>query len=54
MTRHYNGDLSAAIHELAKDLHRQDEIDKKTICEFDESCLSPVEIFTSNGNSYYP
>ena len=46
MTRHYNDDLSAAIHELAEDLHRHDVIDKKTMREFDESCLSPVSVLT--------
>ena len=43
MTSHYKDDLSAAIHELAEDLHRHGAIDKKTMREFDDSCLQPVE-----------
>lgn len=43
MTRHYKDDLSAAIHELAEDLHRHGALDKQTMREFDDSCLRQVE-----------
>ncbi len=43
MPKHYKDDLSAAIHELAEDLHRHGAIDKQTMREFDDSCLHPVE-----------
>ena len=43
MTRHYTDDLSAAIHELAEDLHRHGAIDKQTMREFDASCLRQAE-----------
>ena len=46
----YKSELSAAIHETATDLFELGKIDKKTLREFDESCLikphefSPEEI----------
>lgn len=46
MTIQDNDELSTAIHELAEDLHRHGAIDKKTMHEFDESCLSPVPCLT--------
>ena len=42
MNRYYKDDLSAAIHELAEDLHRHGAIDKQTMREFDDSCLQPA------------
>lgn len=46
MAMYYKNDLSAAIHELAEDLHRHGAIDKQTMSDFDESCLSPAEEFS--------
>lgn len=43
MTRHYADNLSAAIHELAEDLHRHGAIDKQTMRDFDDSCLRAAE-----------
>jgi putative transcriptional regulator len=36
----------AAIHETAEMLYDSGVIDKKTMREFDETCLAPVEIYT--------
>jgi putative transcriptional regulator len=41
-TVQYRDDVSASIHELAGALHDHGVIDKKTMREFDESCLVPV------------
>jgi putative transcriptional regulator len=47
MTRKmYKSDLSAAIHENARALYKIGAIDKKTMREFDASCLTPVKTFT--------
>ena len=42
----YRSDLMATIHEDAQALHRVGAISKKTMREFDESCLMPIEEFT--------
>ncbi|NYT80958.1 DNA-binding transcriptional regulator [Alcaligenaceae bacterium] len=42
----YKSKVSAAIHEMAADLHDADVIDKKTMREFDDSCLTPIHEFT--------
>ena len=44
--RAYRSDLMAAIHEDAQALYRVGAISKKTMREFDESSLMPVEEFT--------
>lgn len=46
MPEQYKDNLSAAIHELAEDLHRHGAIDKQTMREFDESCLCKAESLT--------
>jgi putative transcriptional regulator len=38
----YRSRLSAAIHETAAGLHRAGLLDKATMREFDESCLTPI------------
>lgn len=42
----YKSKVSAAIHEMAADLHDAGVIDKKTMREFDDSCLTPIHEFT--------
>lgn len=44
--RKYKGDAFAAIHASAKALHRVGAIDKATMRDFDESCLSVPPVFT--------
>lgn len=46
MTKTYASKASAAIHHMANDLYELAIIDKKTLREFDESCLTPIREFT--------
>ncbi len=39
-------DMMAAVHQTASDLHRAGVMDTKTLREFDEMCLTPVEKLT--------
>jgi len=43
MTKKYRSDAFAAIHETMEALYDIDVIDKRTMREFDEACLTPVE-----------
>lgn len=43
MAKRYKSDLRAALHETVEGLHRIGLVDKKTMREFDESCLTSVE-----------
>ena len=40
--KHYKSDAFAAIHESMDALHQIGAISKKTMREFDETCLAPV------------
>ena len=42
MTRQYKSRVMASIHETAEDLHAAGLLDKQTMREFDEACLTPV------------
>ena len=42
----YESDAMAAVHETAEALHEIGTIDKQTMREFDEACLTPVHVFT--------
>ena len=42
MAKKYRSDALAAIHETMEALHEVGAIDKQTMREFDESCLTPV------------
>lgn len=42
----YKSKTSAAIHEMASDLHEAGIINKKTLREFDKTCLTPTREFT--------
>lgn len=42
----YKSKVSAAIHEMATDLHESGIITKKTLREFDETCLTPIHDFS--------
>src|SRR5690348_9757936 len=42
MKRHYRSALMASIHETAEGLHAAGVMDKCTMREFDELCLTPV------------
>ena len=43
MAKRYKSELKAALHETVEGLHRIGLVDKKTMREFDESCLTSVE-----------
>ena len=42
MSKKYRSDALGAIHETASDLHDAGVMDKRTLREFDEICLTPV------------
>jgi putative transcriptional regulator len=44
----YKNDISAAIHEMASDLHDAGFLDKQTMRGFDESCLTPIHVFKAD------
>jgi len=43
MNKTYKSDILASIHETVSDLNEAGLVDKKTMREFDELCLTPVE-----------
>ncbi len=45
--RIYKNEIAAAIHETASALFEAGGIDKQTLREFDESCLTPVHEFSA-------
>src|SRR5450631_4314732 len=42
MSKTYKSEALAAVHETASDLHDAGLVDKRTMKEFDELCLTPV------------
>lgn len=42
----YRSEAAAAIHETATGLYEAGVIDKRTMREFDDSCLTPIHEFT--------
>lgn len=46
MPKKYRGDAFAAIHETMEALHDVGAIDKQTMREFDDACLTPVHILS--------
>lgn len=48
MTKMYQTKVAAAVHESMEDLYEVGAIDKKTMREFDELCLTPVREFTAD------
>lgn len=43
MARKYKSEAMAAIHEMMEGFHQSGAIDKQTMREFDEACLTSVE-----------
>ncbi len=43
MTKKYKSELRAALHETVEGLHRIGLVDKKTMRQFDDRCLTKVE-----------
>jgi putative transcriptional regulator len=46
MTKKYKSAAFAAIHETMEALHAIGAVDKKTMREFDNACLTPIQSFT--------
>jgi putative transcriptional regulator len=46
MAKKYRSEAFAAIHETMEGLHEVGAIDKQTMREFDEACLTPVQVLT--------
>ncbi len=46
MTKKYRSDAFAAIHETMEALHEVGAIEKRTMREFDEACLTPVQVLS--------
>jgi len=46
MTKKYRSEACAAIHETMEALHDMGAIDKQTMREFDEACLTPIRALT--------
>lgn len=42
MRKTYRSEALASIHETIEALHEIGAIDKRTMCGFDETCLTPV------------
>ena len=45
MSKTYESEAMAAIHEMMADLHDVGAIDKQTMRHFDEACLAPIKPF---------
>jgi putative transcriptional regulator len=44
MPKKYRSDALAAIHETMEALHELGTVDRQTMREFDEMCLTPIEV----------
>ena len=47
MTKQYRSSVMASIHETAEGLHAAGVMNKQTMREFDEACLTPVRALTA-------
>ena len=47
MARQYRSDVMASIHETVENLHAAGTMDKRTLRQFDEACLTPVRSLTA-------
>ena len=45
-TKTYKSEAMAAVHEMMEGLHEAGSIDKRTMRDFDEACLSPAPVFS--------
>jgi putative transcriptional regulator len=50
MNKKYKSDIMASIHEIAVALYDSEIIDKKTMEEFDKSCLTSEYLNNENTN----
>ena len=47
MAKQYRSEVMASIHETAEGLHAAAVMDKQTMRQFDEACLTPVRTLTA-------
>jgi len=52
MSRKYQSDAMAAIHETMEALHKVGAIDKQTMRRFDDACLTPVQHCRRNRSGF--
>jgi putative transcriptional regulator len=53
MAKKYRSDAFAAIHETVEALHNIGAIDKQTMREFDDACLTPVHGQTGQDEEHW-
>ncbi|WP_346799464.1 DNA-binding transcriptional regulator (plasmid) [Halomonas sp. Bachu 37] len=46
MAKQYRSEALAAIHETMESLHEVGAIDKRTMRDFDDACLTPVKVLS--------
>lgn len=46
--KQYRSDIAAAVHETAESLYEAGVMDKRTMREFDELCLTPIQPLTAD------
>ncbi|MBB3105160.1 helix-turn-helix domain-containing protein [Azomonas macrocytogenes] len=46
MTKKYRSDALAAIHETMEALHEIGAVDKQTMREFNDACLTPIQVLS--------
>jgi putative transcriptional regulator len=46
MKKQYRNNIMASVHETAEDLHEAGLMDKRTMRQFDELCLTPITPLT--------
>ena len=46
MAKTYKSEAMAAVHEMMEGLHETGAVDKQTMREFDEACLTPASLLT--------
>jgi putative transcriptional regulator len=50
MTKNYRNSMMASIHETAEDLYEAGLMEKQTMREFDQLCLTPIRPFNARRN----
>ena len=46
MAKTYKSEAMAAVHEMVEGFHESGAVDKQTMREFDEACLTPASLLT--------
>ncbi len=48
MVKAYKSEPMAAVHEMVEGFHDSGAVDKQTMQEFDEACLTPPSLLTTD------